>query len=235
MNILVIKNALKFYMRTIFYLLATIILITACDKNSDSPAPLSDIDGNQYDTVIINNQVWMKQNLKTAHYRNGDPIPEITSMSVWSTLTTGAWCWYNNDSLKYAATYGKLYNWYAVNDPRGLAPEGWHIPSDAEWTILSTSLGGDLVAGSELKETGTQHWETPNADATNSSGFTGLPGGYCNGVGTFDNIARYGILWSATEIDANYAWCRVLNFSLADFARDNEFKGIGLSVRCIQD
>ena len=222
-------------MKIIFYFLAVIIAITACDKNSDAPLPLSDIDGNKYDTVQIQTQIWMQQNLKTSHYRNGDPIPEITSISVWSTLTSGAWCWYRNDSTQYAATYGKLYNWYAVNDPRGLAPEGWHIPSDVEWTTLSTSLGGDLVAGSKLKETGTLHWTTPNTDATNSSGFTGLPGGYCDDEGDFNNITRYGIWWSSTESGITIARYRDLNFSLSEFTADTEDKNFGCSVRCLQD
>ena len=123
-------------------------------------------------------QTWMLKNLDVDRYRNGDPIPKVTDPSIWTSLTTGAYCYYNNDSATYAATYGKLYNWYAVHDPRGLAPEGWHIPSDAEWATLETCLGGSSVAGGKMKETGTTHWTAPNTDATNSSGFAGLPGGF---------------------------------------------------------
>src|ERR1035437_4904310 len=128
-------------------------------------------------SVTICTQSWMLKNLDVSTYRNGDLIPEVTDGSAWSALTAGAWCWYNNDSATNASTYGKLYNWYAVNDPRGLAPTGWHVPSDAEWTTLSTCLGGNAVAGGAMKETGTTHWTSPNTGATNSSGFTGLPGG----------------------------------------------------------
>ena len=222
-------------MKMIFYLLAVIILITACDKNADPVPPLTDIDGNEYDTIKIGTQFWMKQNLKTSHYRNGDPIPEITSMSLWSSLTSGAWCWFNNDSVKNAAIYGKLYNWYAINDPRGLAPKGWHVPSEVELATLSLSLGGDLVAGRKLKESGTSHWTTPNAGATNSSGFTGLPGGYCSKEGIFDNIGRYGVWWSSAERSSNLAWYRSLNYSLEDFSGDNDDKRYGFSVRCLRD
>src|SRR5690606_33259564 len=106
-----------------------------------------------------------------------DVIPQVTDPTIWGNLTTGAWCYYNNDPAN-EIIYGKLYNWYAVNDPRGLAPVGWHIPSDSEWTILTDYLGGFEVAGGKMKETGTTHWANPNIGADNSSGFTGLPGGY---------------------------------------------------------
>jgi uncharacterized protein (TIGR02145 family) len=218
-------------------ILAVIILIMACDKNSnpDPVSPLTDIDGNGYDTIKISTQFWMQQNLTTSHYRNGDPIPEITSISLWSSLSSGAWCWYNNDSIKYAAIYGKLYNWYAVNDPRGLAPEGWHVPAYNEWVTLSTSLGGDILAGDAMKEAGTTHWEVPNAGAANSSGFTGLPGGYCNMVGIFETIGQYGVWWSSSEITSTFASYRYLNYSISDFSGDSIDKHYGFSVRCLRD
>ncbi len=127
--------------------------------------------------VSICCQSWMTTNLDVDHYRNGDPIPHVTDPTEWKNLTTGAYCYYANDSAKYAAVYGKLYNWYVVNDPRGLAPEGWHVPTDFEWTTLTDCLGGVSVAGGPMKETGTSHWILPNEGATNESGFTGLPGG----------------------------------------------------------
>ena len=145
----------------------------------------------------------MDKNLDVDRYRNGDPIPKVTDPTAWVALTTGAYCYYNNDSATYAATYGKLYNWYAVNDPRGLAPAGWHIPSDAEWATIETCLGGASVAGGEMKETGTIHWQSPNTGATNSSGFTGLPGGYRNYDVVFSDVGYlrllvefYGVQWS---------------------------------------
>src|SRR5436190_23369500 len=138
----------------------------------------------QYESVTICDQVWMIKNLDVSTYRNGDPIPEVTDPSQWAGLTTGAWCYYENNSAN-GTIYGKLYNWYAVNDPRGLAPLGWHVPSDEELTTLTSCLGGVFVAGGTMKETGTTHWLAPNTEATNSSGWTGLPGGYRNEFGSF--------------------------------------------------
>src|SRR5262249_47959916 len=148
--------------------------------------------------------------------RNGDKIPQVKGKAAWESLTTGAWCWYNNDSAT-GAVYGKLYNWYAVNDPRGLAPAGWHVPSDAEWDTLATHLGSN--AGGKLKDTGTIEagtglWHAPNTGATNKTGFTGLPGGYRPnyGTGTFYYIGSYGYWWSSTEYDTDNAFYRNLFF-----------------------
>ena len=136
-----------------------------------------DIDGNVYNTVTIGTQVWMVENLKTTKYRNGDAIPNVTGNASWVALSTGAYCWYNNDAATYKATYGALYNWYAVGDSRNIAPSGWHVATDSEWTTLSTFLGGESIAGDKLKEIGTSHWLSPNTGATNSNGFTAFPGG----------------------------------------------------------
>ena len=184
--------------------------------------------------LTIGTQVWRVKNLDVSTYRNGDPIPKVTDNSVWNSLTTGAWCWYNNDSATYAATYGKLYNWYAVNDSRGLAPTGWHIPSDAEWTTLSTFLGGDVVAGDKLKEAGITHWHNANT-GTNSSGFTGLPGGLRAILGTFGGIGGWGHWWSSAEENATFAWVRTLSHNNGSFDLGHTEKYNGLSVRCIKD
>jgi uncharacterized protein (TIGR02145 family) len=188
--------------------------------------------------IKICDQTWMTNNLDVSNYRNGDPIPQVTDPNEWNNLTTGAWCWYNNDSLNYASTYGKLYNWFAVNDPRGLAPQGWHVPSDAEWSTLSTCLGGDAVAGSKMKETGTLHW-SQNTGATNSSGFAGLPGGSRGNFGTFSFVGYYGNFWSSTEYivasQSPYAWNRYLSYSNGSISRSFDFKKYGYSVRCLRD
>lgn len=163
--------------------------------------------------VSICDQVWMTKNLDVDKYRNGDAIPQVTSSSEWESLGTGAWCWYNNDSANYAATYGKLYNWYAVNDPRGLAPAGWHMPSDLEWSTLATCLGGDGVAGGKMKGTGTAFWQEPNAGAINSSGFTELPGGYRKGVGSSFTLAQqvaFGVLLSPIRIMPGTVTCSMI-------------------------
>ena len=177
---------------------------------------ITDIDGNAYPTVKICNQIWTAKNLNVSHYRNGDIIPQITDTAQWASLTTGAWCWYNNDSATYGTTYGKLYNWYAVNDSRGLAPEGWHVPSDGEWTILETCLGGAAIAGGKLKERDTIHWINPNTGASDSIGFIGLPGGGCTTDGRFLQIGTNTHWWSSTSSNApssQSSWKRgIVNF-----------------------
>jgi uncharacterized protein (TIGR02145 family) len=185
--------------------------------------------------VTICCQSWMTTNLDVDRYRNGDPIPHVTDPGAWSVLTTGAYCYYNNDSATYAAAYGKLYNWYAVNDPRGLAPEGWHVATDFEWTTLVECLGGANIAGGLLKEIGTTHWASPNTDATNLSGFTALPGGVSYDDGVFINVGSNGYWWTSTEYDYDNAWYRILGHSSSGVTRDSSYKGYGLSVRCLRD
>ncbi len=186
-------------------------------------------------SVRICGQIWMTKNLDVSTYRNGDAIPKVTDAATWAGLTSGAYCYYNNDSVTYAAVYGKLYNYYAVVDPRGLAPSGWHVPSNAEWTILDC-LGGYTIAGGKMKEAGTSHWTTPNTGANNSSGFAGLPGGSRN-YGTFYNIGSIGVWWSSTEYenDITSAWYRFLYYNNSDFTIGTDDKRTGRSVRCVRD
>ena len=184
--------------------------------------------------VSIGTQIWTCQNLNVSTYRNGVIIPQVTDPAVWGTLTTGAWCYYNNDPAN-EAVYGKLYNWYAVNDPRGLAPTGWHVPTDAEWTVLTNYLGGLGVAGGKMKEVGTSNWISPNIDATNSSCFTGLPGGARNSGGFYTSIGNYGEWWSSTENYTNYAWVRGLNSSSGSAGRGYSSEWTGSSVRLVKD
>lgn len=185
-------------------------------------------------TTVIGTQQWMSKNLDVAFYKNGDPIPQVTDATAWAGLTTGAWCYYNNDSTQ-GTTYGKLYNWFAVNDPRGLAPTGWHIPSDAEWTALSTTLGGDAVSGGKMKEAGTPHWTSPNTGGNNNSGFAGLPGGGRYSFGLFSNVSGFGLWWSATESTTTVAWYRTLMYSFGSIDWNNNNKRYGFSVRCLRD
>jgi uncharacterized protein (TIGR02145 family) len=176
----------------------------------------------------------MSKNLDVAFYRNGDPIPQVTDATAWAALTTGAWCYYNNDPTQ-GNKYGKLYNWYAVNDPRGLAPQGWHVPSDAEWTTLVTTLGGSSVAGGKMKEAGTLNWTTPNTSATNESGFAGLPGGYRSFNGSFNFVGSDGSWWSATEYFSTEAWYRYLYYNDGSLNMNIFNKKYGFSVRCLRD
>jgi uncharacterized protein (TIGR02145 family) len=229
-------------------LAAMLLLAISCKKESTLQ---SSHDKNSQDQIVeindpgvqasikIGTQKWMTRNLNVTHYRNGDLIPHVTDPTKWASLTTGAWCYYKNDHAN-GAIYGKLYNWYAVNDPRGLAPAGWHIPSDSEWTVLSTHLGGDAVAGGKLKDTGTIEagtglWYAPNTGATNKTGFTGLPGGYRKTNGGFDYMGYYGYWWSSTEGNTRDAWVRALNRYVSTIDRYNYNKRLGFSVRCIKD
>jgi len=197
-------------------------------------------------SITIGTQVWTNQNLSVARYRNGDIIPQVTDPTQWAALTTGAWCWYNNDSATYGATYGRLYNWYAVNDARGLAPQGWHVPSNAEWDRLVKYLdaGADtncvncyqsFIAGGAMKST--VGWNAPNAGATNSSGFAALPGGNRNVAAAFDGGGgRLGYWWSASESNTTQAWFRGLYYNENIVYRGPAAnKLIGFSVRCVRD
>ncbi|HAM09756.1 MAG TPA: hypothetical protein DCP74_05660 [Bacteroidales bacterium] len=212
---------------------------------SNSVTPLaaltvSDWDGNVYNTVQIGTQIWMSENLKTTSYRDGTPIPLVTDNTVWSILTTPGYCWYNNDAATYKATYGALYNWYAVdplsNGGKNVCPTGWHVPTDTEWTDLTAYLGGEVVAGGKLKETGTTHWTTPNTGATNETGFTALPGGYRDFFdGAFYDIGLIGVWWSATEFGATDAWYRYVFYNNSFVYEGNVSKKDGIPVRCVRD
>jgi uncharacterized protein (TIGR02145 family) len=195
---------------------------------------LTDIDGNTYKTIVIGNQEWMAENLNTSRYANGDLIPNITDNNQWEAQTQGAWCYYNND-IQNACPYGKLYNWYTTVDARNVCPTGWHVPSDAEWTVLTNYLGGAQVAGGKMKSTGTEHWWSPNAGATNEIGFSGLPDGGRNTSGTFGDIGTSGYGWSSTETkDANALY---MHLSYNDDGVNSHInpKKTGFSVRCLRD
>jgi uncharacterized protein (TIGR02145 family) len=197
--------------------------------------------------VTICAQVWTTKNLAVTAYSDGTVIPQVTDPTAWANLTTGAWCYYNNSSGS-GATYGKLYNWYAaagiynaasLANPtlrKKLAPTGYHVPTDAEWTTLANCLGGETIGGSKMKEIGTAHWQSPNEDATNSSGFLGLPGGARNNTdGTFWNLGYVGFCWSSTEDDTTYAWSSSLFYNIGLVGRQNYVKQAGFSVRCLRD
>ena len=219
------------------------VSVTANGKKSNEVdffvLPLSstdcyDIEGNKYKTVKIGSQVWMAENLKSSRYNNGDTIPRAITSEEWSGRTDGACCFYNNMSVYYAV-YGNLYNWYAVNDPRGLAPKGWHIPTDAEWQQLGDYLGGDSIAGGKMKSTGIYFWKTPNTGATNESGFSGLPGGDRFSSGYFFNLGYNGYWWSASENSTIEASFWVLGYNTSERINLGVEKGYGFSVRCVKD
>ncbi|HKL71706.1 MAG TPA: fibrobacter succinogenes major paralogous domain-containing protein, partial [Marinilabiliaceae bacterium] len=188
-------------------------------------------DGIEYQTITIGNQEWMAENLKY--------LPSVVGPATVSE-TTAYYYVYGYDGTDVTAakatanytTYGVLYNWPAAMNA---CPTGWHLPSDAEWTELTDYLGGSGVAGGKLKEIGTTHWNTPNTDATNETGFTALPGGYRRDVGYFSIIGYLGFWWSATEFSTYSAWTRFMYYDLSSVIRSNDFKELGFSVRCLRD
>jgi uncharacterized protein (TIGR02145 family) len=195
---------------------------------------ITDIDGNIYHTIRIGTQAWLVENLMNSRYRNGDNIAFVIDGTSWSNLSTGAYCYYNNDTAN-EHTYGHLYNWFAVKDSRNITPTGWHIPSDEEWTTLINYLGGSDFAGSKLKEIGTIHWLEPNSGATNESGFTALPGGARGFDGSFFEIQSVGYWWSSTEYNSTNAWRRRIFNNQTGIYRNNPDKKYGFSVRCVRD
>jgi uncharacterized protein (TIGR02145 family) len=204
------------------------LLLGSCVKEGS----ITDIDGNVYRTVIIGKQEWMAENLKTSRYRTDIPIPHVTDTDELVNATTGAWVNYNNEEAN-DETYGKLYNWYAVDSSEGICPEGWHVPSDKEWTQLINYLGGKDNAGCKMKEAGTDHWESPNTCANNRSGFTGLPGGYHDPTG-FVNLGRYGAWWSSAE-NQDEGLFYSLNYNNSSVYQLSQTKSNAISVRCVRD
>ena len=195
---------------------------------------VTDIDGNAYNGIQIENQFWITENLNVTKYKNGDEIPQVQDINDWSKLTTGAWCYYEN-KVENGIIYGKLYNWFAINDPRGIAPEGYHIPSNDEWGTLIANLGGEFGAGGKIKEKGTIHWNNPNEKATNQSGFTALPGGLRWSSDNFDYIGESGRFWSSSEYNDLLAIERKLGYNIKSVIIVYSEKRQGSSVRFLKD
>jgi uncharacterized protein (TIGR02145 family) len=191
-----------------------------------------DIDGNYYSSIVINNQEWMKSNLKVSKYQNGDIIQSGFDISTWSNLINGAYTTYNysneNDSM-----YGKLYNWYAVNDIRGICPTGWHTPNIDEWTLLESNIGGANIAGGRMKPN--FGWNTPNPGSSNLSGFTALPGGFIYSNVDFIQIGQSAVWWSTSQYDSNTSWCVFIENAYSNLFHAPDLKENGFSVRCLKD
>jgi uncharacterized protein (TIGR02145 family) len=256
---MLIKQAkFKRSLRGLLSVFAAFILLSCVGCNSNNgpadppPEPqtgtVADIDGNIYRTIKIGNQWWLAENLKVTHYRNGDGITYAPDPSAWANLTVGGYSAYDN-SQNNAATYGMLYNWYAVNDPRGLAPAGWHVPSDAEWKQLEMYLGMNQAEadragsrgtdeGGKLKESGTTHWASPNVGANNESGFSALAGGSRGSGGDFYDFGEYASFQSSSsssEFGLDESWCRHLFYANSRIHRYHYSKTYGWSVRCVKD
>ena len=207
---------------------------------------ITDIDGNNYQTITINNQVWTTTNLNVSRYRNGDVIPQVTDPTQWSALTTGAWCYYNNDPAN-GPIYGKLYNWYAVNDPRGLAPTGYHIPAYIEWYRMTSYFcygSNNGCVAPFLKECGTAHWITDGCNVSYFNNFKALPGGYrfdygiCDNCTYFNNIGKNGYWWCSTgEFNTTpiIPACISISYNSPGINLPNTPERFGLSIRCVKD
>jgi uncharacterized protein (TIGR02145 family) len=232
-------------------IIISIIILLNCSKDKNPVKPsttitVTDIDGNVYQTVKIGNQWWMAENLKVTHYRNNNAIPNVTDSLAWSNLSTGAYCNSDNNETN-VVTYGRLYNWFAINDSRNISPAGWHVPSDEEWKQLEMYLGMSQAEadresyrgtdkGGKLKEAGTSHWYDPNEGATNESGFSALPGGARESNGSFKNYrGLLAFFWSSTEGSDGDAWCRFLPYDGSEVGRWSTNKKGGLSIRCVKD
>jgi len=232
--------------KSVFLAYLVVLFQVSCKKDIMQPKSnscpgiptVTDVDNNTYKTVQIGTQCWTQSNLKVSKYRNGVNIPTGLSNSAWQNTTSGAYGIYNNDQVN-DGLYGKLYNYYAVTDSRGLCPTGWHVPSDAEWTTLENQLGGSNVAGGALKSTATQPtpggWNSPNTGATNSSGFTAMPGGLRRSSGVFNSMSGTGGWWSSSVLSGSDAWTRYLDLNYSNITRTNSFRTTGLSVRCLKD
>jgi uncharacterized protein (TIGR02145 family) len=217
---------------TICTVAVTAMLFSSCGNNAtNQPSTANDSPSNE---VTIGNQIWMTKNLNVDKFRNGEPIPEAKTEGEWKAYSDAgeaAWCYYDNDSAN-GEKYGKLYNRYAVNDPRGLAPVGYHISTDEEWTILTDHLGGESKAGARMKS---KNGWYDNGNGTNSSGFSGLPGGYRYPNGTFSSIGYFGIWLSSTEDFPGFSWFRFLGYEDGIVRRTNVGQAEGFSVRCLKD
>lgn len=231
------KKNRRIWIYPILLIASLLILSSSCKKDeNDNPSQsdtVIDIDGNVYHSVTIGSQVWMVENLKVTKFNDGTNIPNVTGALAWSNLVTPGYCYYNNDAAN-KNKYGNLYNWYAVNTGK-LCPTGWRVPTDADWTTLTNYLGGENIVGSKLKEKGTSNWWSPNAEATNETGFTGLPGGNRAINGSFGFTGIYGFWWSTSEINNTDVWGRSLCYFNIAVTKSLEPKGTGQSIRCIKN
>jgi uncharacterized protein (TIGR02145 family) len=195
---------------------------------------VTDIDGFKYESIEIGTQVWLTSNLKTSRYRNGNVIPLTASDYTWANTSSGAYCSYGNENAN-VSLYGALYNWYAVVDPRGLCPTGWHVPTNEDWTTLTAYLGGLEISGGKMKETGFDFWFEPNSGATNSSGFKAKGAGFRDYTGTYADFKMLAYIWSSSEYSSTHGIARKFFYDFPSVSFAGNFKNSGFSVRCIKD
>lgn len=213
-------------------LLILVLAMTGCKKEPDDDQ-ITDADGNIYSSITLGTQVWMTGNLKTTKYNDGTDIPLVTDNTTWSNLSTPGYCWYNNESSN-KNVYGALYNWQAVETGK-LCPDGWHVPTDEEWDVLVEYAGGNSISGGRLKETGFDHWNDPNLDATDSYGFKAVGAGFRDITGPYQKIHIDTYWWSSTEYSDDVAMSRYIHYYNAIVFRIFSDKKYGSSVRCLKD
>jgi len=216
-----------------------LVIAAGCKKDDNKPETVIDVEGNAYEIVTIGTQVWMAENLRTSSYNDGTAIPLVTDATAWTNLDSPAYCWNNNDEINLGVTYGAFYNFYAVdnasNGGKNICPDGWHAATDAEWSTLVDYLGGNDLAGGKMKTTGTTYWNALNEGATNSSGFSALPGGDRWIDGQFYNRGINAHFWTATAVNLTDAWYRGLVCDDKNTYRYQDPKTNGFSIRCIRD
>ena len=217
-------------------IMGVILIVTNSCKKATNSDTITDIDGNVYTSITIGTQTWMLENLRTTRLNDGTVVPLVTDAAAWGSMSAPAYCWYNYNETGYKNTYGALYNWLTVNTDN-LCPQGWHIPTDAEWDIMVNFLGGEGVAGGKMRGSGMMsHWGGGNMmGVNNETGFAALPGGFCDSNGMFNGLASNGYWWSATENDEANAWYRFMSSNNTAVNRGYGLKLQGCSVRCIKN
>lgn len=213
----------------------TIIFLSYFATSINAQEIIKDIDGNNYQTVTIGSQHWMAENLKVTHYKDGSEIPLIMKENEWSKLTTGAYCLTKENPKNYKNAYGILYNFYTLIDTRKLCPDNWHVPTALEWKILIDFLGGEKIAGGQMKELDSNLWNISIKNANNNSGFSALPAGGRGRLGSVGEVGNYATWWSSTSEDSEYAWHWGLYPDKNDIRFNPGHKASGFSVRCIED
>ncbi len=228
---------LKLFINCVFAVLF-ISAFLSCKKEDGGPitGSVKDNEGNEYLTVVIQDQEWISENLRVSKYNNGSSIPHVQNMEEWAKLESGAWCYHSDDDGK---VYGKLYNWYAVNDKRGICPKGWHVPTDKEWNIMINEFKGIHLAGGKLKSTATvpddhPRWINPNANATDEIEFSAVPGGIRTPDGEFKFLGSFGAYWTNSETHGENAWKYGMSYNDSKIYRHRRDKNYGYSVRCVR-
>lgn len=220
------------------YAVLFLTVFFSCKKEDGGPitGTVKDNEGNEYSTVVIDDQEWMRENLRVSKYNDGSTIRHVYEKEAWAKMESGAWTYHIGDDGK---VYGKLYNWYAVNDKRGICPKGWHVPTDKEWNIMINRFKGIHLAGAKLKSTATvpddhPRWIGPNANATDQSDFSAIPGGIITPDGEFKFLGSFGAYWTNSETHGENAWKYGMSYNDTKIYRHRRSKKYGYSVRCVR-